>query len=147
VVTESAAIAAYVADVLPGAGLAPPVDAPERGAYATWMAFCPGALEPAFTDTIFPRQTQPPASSIGWPPFPEALGQVERALAKGPYLLGARFSAADVMIGALLHWLHGWGKLPPSPAVERYLETLAGRAALQRAQRLNEAAPAGRTMS
>jgi glutathione S-transferase len=135
VVTESAAICSYVADTLPEAGLAPPVGSRERAAYASWIGYCPSVLEPALSDSVFPRREEPPASTLGWCPFPEALRRVETALqAGGPYLLGARFSAADVLIGSLLQWLQGWGKLPENPTLAAYLATLAARPAVQRAQ-------------
>ncbi|WP_343715869.1 glutathione S-transferase family protein [Inquilinus sp.] len=141
VVTESAAICAYVADAVPEAGLAPPVGSRERAAYATWIAYCPSVLEPALSDSVFPRREEPPASAIGWCSFPEALRRVETALqAGGPYLLGERFSAADVLIGSLLQWLQGWGKLPENATLAAYLATLAARPAVQRAQ-ARDAAP------
>jgi glutathione S-transferase len=135
VVTESAAICAYVADSVPEAGLAPPVGSPERAAYATWLGYCPSVLEPAFADAVFPRSVEAPASALGWPSFATALQRVETALQEGgPYLLGARFSAADVLIGSLLQWLQAWGKLPETAAVSAYLDRLAERPAFQRAQ-------------
>lgn len=135
VVTESAAICAYVADAVPEANLAPPVGSCERAAYATWIAYCPSVLEPALSDSVFPRREDPPASTLGWCPFPEAVQRVEAALqAGGPYLLGARFSAADVLIGSLLQWLKAWGKLQETPTLAAYLGTLAARPASQRAQ-------------
>jgi glutathione S-transferase len=135
VVTESAAICAYVADALPESGLAPAVGSPERAAYATWLGYCPSVLEPAFADAVFPRAAEAPPRALGWPSFPTALQRVEAALqAGGPHLLGARFSAADVLIGSLLLWLKAWGKLPESPTISTYLATLAARPAAQRAQ-------------
>jgi glutathione S-transferase len=142
VVTESAAICAYVADAVPEAGLAPPVGSRERAAYATWIAYCPSVLEPALSDSVFPRREAPPASAIGWGTYPEALRRIETALENaGPYLLGTRFSAADVLIGSMLQWLKGWGKLPESPVLSAYLAALSARPAQQRAQ-ARDAAPA-----
>jgi len=135
VVTESAAICAYVADALPEAGLAPPVGSRDRAAYATWIGFCPSVLEPALADSVFPRREEPPARAIGWCTYPEALQRIEAALQdRSPYLLGDRFSAADVLIGSMLQWLKGWGKLPDSPVLSAYLAVLSARPAQQRAQ-------------
>ncbi|MDR6294115.1 MULTISPECIES: glutathione S-transferase family protein [Inquilinus] len=143
VVTESAAICAYVADALPESGLAPAVGSPERAAYATWLGYCPSVLEPAFADAVFPRGVEAPPSALGWPSFALALERVEKALqAGGPYLLGARFSAADVLIGSLLQWLQAWGKLPDSATISAYLALLATRPAAQRARARDEAATA-----
>jgi glutathione S-transferase len=134
VVTESVAICAYVADVLPEAGLAPPPGTPERAAYATWLGFGAAALEPAFADLAFPRAQEPPARAIGWPPFAAALGRIEAALTPGPYLLGERFSAADIMVGGMLQWAVQWGKATAGPATARTLAALDARPALARAR-------------
>jgi glutathione S-transferase len=133
-VVESAGICAYVADVLPEAGLAPAIGTPERAAYATWLAWCAGVLEPAATDLAFPRSVTPPARALGWPPFAEVVSQLEAALDEGPWLLGARFSAADVLIGSMVEWLMGWGKLPSEGALQRYAARLGERPARQRAR-------------
>jgi glutathione S-transferase len=135
VVTESAAICAYVADTLPEAALAPPIGTPGRAAYANWMAWCPGVLEPAFADLVFPRAAEAPRRSLGWPAYPEAEARLEAVLsAGGPWLLGDRFSAADILIGSMLQWLDAWGKLQSGEALRRYLGALEGRAALGRAR-------------
>ena len=134
VVTESAAICAYVADALPESHLAPAISSPLRGAYMTWLAYCPGVLEPAFADLVFARVAEPPRSALGWPPFEAVIDRLEQALQTGPWLLGDTFSAADVLIGSMLQWLDAWGKLPPREAVPRYLHALASRPALLRAQ-------------
>jgi glutathione S-transferase len=132
-VTESAAICAYVADALPEAGLAPEIGSPSRAAYASWLAYAPGVLEPAVADRIFPRAQEPRSSAIGWPPFEEAVARVETALDDRAFLLGDRFSAADVMVGGLLGWFIQWGLMQPGPNLARYLASLEARPARQRA--------------
>jgi glutathione S-transferase len=134
VVTESVAICAYVADVLPEAGLAPAIGTPERAAYATWLAYGAAVLEPAFADLAFPRAAEPPARAIGWPSFALALDRLEAALTPGPYLLGEHFSAADLMVGGLVQWAVQWGKATPGPATARCLAALDTRPALVRAR-------------
>jgi glutathione S-transferase len=141
VVTEAAAICAYVADVLPEAHLAPPVGTPARAAYATWMTYGPGVLEPAMADFAFPRAREAPARAIGWPPFQEAVARVESTLAIGPWLIGDRFTAADINIGGLLAWVTEWGLLQPGPNIARYLTAIEARPARQAAIRKG-AAPA-----
>ncbi|WP_376096326.1 glutathione S-transferase family protein [Roseomonas sp. CCTCC AB2023176] len=133
IITESAAICAYLADLLPEARLAPAVGTRARASYATWMAYANGVLEPAMADQAFPRAKTAPASALGWPAFSEAVARVEGALARGPWLLGSHFSAADVMVGALLAWVVGWGMLQPGPNVSRYLAEMEARPARQRA--------------
>ena len=134
IVTESAAISTYVADACPEAALAPGLSSPDRGPYLTWLVYCSAALEPAFADFMFPRQQEVPRSSVGWPSYDATLDRVERALERGPWLLGDHFSAADVMLGSMLQWLSAWGKLPPRGSLERYLASLKLRDGLKRAQ-------------
>src|SRR5689334_1657253 len=134
IITESAAISTYLADACPEAALAPSLTSPDRGPYLTWLVYCSAALEPAFTDFMFPRQTDVPRSSVGWPSYDATLDRIERALDAGPWLLGDHFSAADVMLGSMLQWLAAWGKLPPRRALERYLASLKQREGLKRAQ-------------
>src|SRR3712207_1956070 len=131
-VTESAAICAYVADTLPEAGLAPPAGTPQRAAYATWMAYTPGVLDPALSDQVFPRAAPAPEGSIGWPEFRAAVARIEAALVRGggPFLIGARFSAADLMVGNMLQWVAAWGKLSPGPAVAAHIRAPGERPAL-----------------
>ena len=140
VVTEAAAIAAYVADALPESHLAPPVDTPARAAYAFWMAYGPGVLEPAMADAAFPRAAEAPARAIGWPAFPEAVARVEAALAAGPWLCGAQFTAADITVGGLLAYIVGWGMLQPGPNIARLLAAIEARPARQAAIRKGAAA-------
>jgi len=131
VVTESAAIAAYVADALPGSNLAPPIGSPLRAAYAFWMAYAPGVMEPAMADLAFPRAQPAPARAIGWPAFPEAVARAEAALEAGPWLCGHQFTAADIQLGGLLAWVVQWGLIQPSPTVARYLAAIEARPARQ----------------
>ena len=134
IVTESAAISTYVADACPEAALAPALSSPERGPYLTWLVYCSAALEPAFADFMFPRQKEAPRSAVGWPSYDATLERIERALERGPWLLGEHFSAADIMLGSMLQWLSAWGKLPDGAASARYLAALKQRDGLMRAQ-------------
>jgi glutathione S-transferase len=133
IVTESAAICGYLADLMPEAQLAPAVGTRARGAYATWMATANGVLEPALADQAFPRAKAAPTSALGWPAFSEAVARVEGAVSRGPWLLGSHFSAADVMVGGMLGWVVAWGMLAAGPGVARYLAALDARPARQRA--------------
>lgn len=134
-VTESAAILIHVADCYPQAGLAPEPGSLDRGPYLTWIAYAAAALEPAFADVMFPRAEPAPARAIGWPPFDNALERVLAGLTPGPWLLGERFTAADLMVGALLGWLSGWDKLPEPQRFAPYLGRIAARPAYQRTYR------------
>jgi len=141
VVTESAAICAYVADTLHESNLAPPAGTPGRAAYAFWMTYGPGVIEPALSDMAFPRTKEAPSTALGWPPFPETVERVEAALSAGPWLLGAQFTAADITVGGLLAYAAQWGMLQPGPNLARYLTAIEARPARQAAIRKG-AAPA-----
>jgi glutathione S-transferase len=133
VVTESAAIVVHVADAVPGAGLAPGVADPRRGAYLNWIAYVSAAVEPALADAVWPRAQAAPASAVGWPPYEKAVDRIAAALDASPYLTGADFTAADLMVGSMLDWVRGWGKLPGPERFEGYLGRLEARPARQRA--------------
>ncbi|MBK9071136.1 MAG: glutathione S-transferase family protein [Myxococcales bacterium] len=139
VINESAAICAYVADMLPQSGLAPAVGTAARGAYYQWLIYSVAALEPAFADVAFARQTEPPRSALGWPAFADVMARLEASLATGPYLLGDAFSTADIMIGSSLAWFVSWGKATAGPNVARYLELLLARPAKLRANEIEHA--------
>lgn len=129
-VTESAAVATYLADLVPEAGLAPRVGERDRGAYLTWLSWIEGEFGPA----IFARMAAPDA-----PEFDAALRRLTGALAAGPYLLGERFGAADVMMGGTLGWARDL--LPADPAIGAYLARLTRRPAFARAM-AKDAVPA-----
>lgn len=133
VVTESAAIVIYVADLAPAGGLAPTPGDPRRGPYLTWIAYVAAALEPALADAVWPRAAPPPAMAIGWPPYEAALDRVAAALEAAPYLTGDSFTAADLMVGSMLNWVSGWGKLPKPERFADYLARITARPAAQRA--------------
>ncbi|WP_020181388.1 glutathione S-transferase family protein [Methylopila sp. M107] len=132
VVTESAAILIHVADCYPEAGLAPTPGSVERGPYLTWIAYASAAIEPAFADVMFPRAEPAPPVAIGWPTFDAALARVAAGFEPGPWLLGERFTAADLMVGSLLGWLNSWGKLPDPERFAGLFERIAARPAHQR---------------
>jgi glutathione S-transferase len=134
VVTETAAIIAYLADAFPAAGLAPPVDSPQRGTWYRWLFFGGSCFEPAMTDKLLNRP-EAPKMSLGWGDFEDVLKTLKVALTPGPYLLGDRFSAADVYIGACLGWGKMFGALgiAGEPVFDDYIERVQGRPAYQRA--------------
>jgi glutathione S-transferase len=132
-VAESGAICAYVAEVHPNAGLAPPLGDPARGRYLQWLFFSPGCVEPAFLTKSANIEVQPQMASFG--DFDRVFDVLEAAVAKGPWLLGERFSAADVMIGLDLHFGIDIFKLVPTrPVLRAYVDRCLARPALQRAK-------------
>jgi glutathione S-transferase len=137
-VTESGAICAYVAEVHPEAGLAPPVGDPARARYLRWLFFSPGCVEQAFLVKSFNVPVRPEAAGFG--EFDRVFDVFEAAVATGPWLLGERFSAADVMVGLDLHFGIDIFKLVPSrPALRAYVDRCLVRPALQRAKAIEAA--------
>ena len=143
VVTEAVAICCYLADAFPAAGLAPAIGEPLRGPYLRWSIFEASALEPAIIDRMLERPPGRPGA-LGYGDLDTAMGVVAQAVARGPYLLGERFSAADVLIGSALRWGTMVGCVPPLEAFAGYIGRLAARPALQRAEAKDAELAAGR---
>jgi glutathione S-transferase len=131
VVTEAGAICCYLADAFPAAGLAPAIGDPARGTYLRWLFFSPSCIEPAMADKAFQRPPAP-ASSVGYGDFDTVMDTVSQAVSHGDYLLGDRFSAADVVLGSTLRYGMMFGVIPKRPEFEAYTGRLARRPALQR---------------
>lgn len=122
VMTESTAIMLYLADLRPEKGFAPAPDHPDRGKYLALMVHGPAALEPAIIDQITGREW---TEANGWGRLEEEFAFVEMHLGDGPWIMGDRFTAADVGIGGQLVWATGQKvKLPPKLAdyVKRLME-------------------------
>src|SRR5437016_469523 len=102
VITETAAICAYLADEFAGAKLNVPVGSPNRGVYLKWLFFGPSCIEPAITDRAHPRREEPRRAMLGYGDFETVMDVLARALESGPYLVGEQFTAADVVIGSTL---------------------------------------------
>ena len=134
VVTETAAIIAFLADAFPKAGLAPALDDPLRGAYYRWLFFAAGCVEPAIVDRMFDRPAPPRPEALGYGRYDDVVGTLKDAVRASPYLLGQRFSAADVYVGAEIHWARTIGApgFKDEPVFERYVARLAERPAYQR---------------
>jgi glutathione S-transferase len=134
VITESAAICAYLADEFPQAKLNIPVGDPQRGVYLKWLFFGPSCIEPAIMDRAFPRKEEAPLSARGHGDFNTVMDVVAAAVAKGPYIMGERFTAADVVIGSGLRWGMLFKLIPERPEFTAYTARLAKRPAAQRAE-------------
>jgi glutathione S-transferase len=125
-VTEQVAIYLYLADLFPEAGLAPPVGDPLRGPYLRWMVFYAACFEPAVIDSATQRDPAPlPMSPYG--DFGTMLKTLTDQLAKGPYILGERFSAADVLWGTALTWTTMFKMVPELPVIMSYVQRAAAR--------------------
>ncbi len=131
-VTEQGAIFIYLADLFPEAGLAPAIGDPLRGPYLRWMVYYGSSFEPAVIDRSLKRDPAPQSGSP-YGDFDSMLGVVAGALRKGPYLLGERFSAADVLWGTALRWTTMWKLVPELPEIMAYLARVGDRPAFVRA--------------
>jgi glutathione S-transferase len=137
-VADSAAIALYLADRYPQAGLAPAIDAPDRGRYLYWSTFTPGVIEPAMMERFNGWEVNPATS--GWGNFDRMIETLERGLEDGPWIMGSRFSAADTLLGSSVYFMKAFGALPDSPRLEAYLERCTARPAYAQALAANESA-------
>jgi glutathione S-transferase len=140
VVTEAAAICAYLADAFPEAGLAPPPGDRLRGPYYRWLFFGAGPVEAAVTNKA-EGFVVPPARQgmVGYGCFADVMNALERAVSSGDYLLGDRFTAADVYLGSQIGWGLLFGSIEKRPAFERYWERIGERPALRRARDIDDA--------
>src|SRR5262249_39078449 len=103
VITEVAAICAYLADTYPKAKLAPPIGDKRRGPYFKWLFYGPACVEPAMIDKALNRPPAP-RTTAGWADYDTVIGVLKNALSNTPYLLGEQFTAADVVVGATIRW-------------------------------------------
>jgi glutathione S-transferase len=132
VVTECGAICAYLADAFPAARLAPGNEEPARGTYLRWMFFGAGCIEPAVIDRMLARPQPERTTALGYGTYADTLNALEQALAPGPYILGDRFSAADVYIGSQMGYGMMTRSLEPRPIFQRYMALLSERPAYKR---------------
>ncbi|MDB5368161.1 MAG: Glutathione S-transferase [Rhodospirillales bacterium] len=140
VVTEGAAICAYLADVFPEAGLAPAPTDRARGAYYRWMFFGAGPVEASTTNKALGFDVQGERQRMaGYGCLDDVLGALEIAVASGPYLLGAKFSAADVYLGSQIGWGMMFGTLEKRPGFEEYYARISSRPAAVRAREIDDA--------
>ena len=133
VVTEAAAICAYLADVFPAVGLAPPTA--ERADYYRWLFFAAGPVEAAFSNQAMGWKMPPEREMMfGYGNFERAMGVLEQAVAGKRFIAGERFSAADVYVGSMIDFMLRFEILPANAAFEDYLAPLRERPAYLRAQ-------------
>ena len=140
VVTEAAAICAYLADRFPDAGLAPEPSSRGRAAYLRWLFFAAGPLEQATTAQALGWQVPEGRSGmVGFGSLASTLDALEGAVSGGPFLCGDLFTAADVYVASSLGWGLMFGTVEKRPAFEAYVARCQSRPAAQRMQRINQA--------
>lgn len=130
-VTEQGAVFIYLADLFPEAGLAPAIGDPQRGPYLRWMVYYGSCFEPALIDRSLKRDPAPPSTSP-YGDWDTMFGAVFDAVKKGPYLLGERFSAADVLWGMALRWTTMFKLVPDLPEIKAYVARVTERPAFAR---------------
>ncbi len=138
VVTECAAICAYLADAFPDSGLAPP--RAERGPYYRWLFFAAGPLEAAVTNRAF--GLEPPADKIGmvgYGTYEAVMDTLEQAVSGGGYVAGPGFTAADVYVGSHIGWGMQFGSIEERPAFRDYWSLVSDRDAYRCANALDDA--------
>ncbi len=132
---EAAAICAYIADRYPETRLAPPATDPGRARYLQWLFFTPSCIEPALIQVF--TKLEVPAKTAAWGSATQVFDVLDEAVAKGPWILGEDFSAADVMIGSGLNFAVRTFKMVPSrPSFEAYIERCIARPAFRRAEQI-----------
>jgi glutathione S-transferase len=129
IITESAAIALYLTDTFPKAGLGPQVGEPGRGQYLSWLAYYAGVVEPGLMTKAFNVQGISKISA-GWGDPDLMCQRLAETVEQHPYILGDRFSAVDVLIGSTCQ-IAG-ALLPKTEAIEAYKARLAARPAFMR---------------
>ena len=125
-ITEQVAIFIYLADLFPNAGLAPVLDDHLRGPYLRWLVYYGSCFEPAVVDRGLKREPGP-LPMVPYGDYDTMLKTLTDRLAKGPYLLGDRFSAADVLWGTALTWTTMFKLVPELPVIKDYIARLSAR--------------------
>ena len=132
IVYESAAIALYLTDKFPQAGIGPVVGDAKRGAYLTWLAYYAGVMEPAWMSAFMKWEVR--RGTAGWVKTDEVMALINTTLEKNPYILGETFSAADILIATTFKLFMGSPLLEKTELLESYVNRVTSRPAYARAQ-------------
>ena len=135
-ISETGAIAVYLADRFTAAGLAPAIDDPQRPAYLRWMFFTAGVLEPALGQKFFKWEV--PARSVAWGSFEHMQEVLTAAVKDSQWLLGDRFSAADVVVGSGARFGVMFGAFEKQGPIAEYVSRLTERDACKRAEAIEQ---------
>ena len=129
--SESAAICLYLADRYSPGTLAPAIDDARRGNFLYWLMYTPAVVEPAMSEKF--SGVEPNRGRSGWGDFALMIETWERGLDRGPWILGADFTAADVMLGSSAVFLRMFDMLPDSAILNDYADRCLARDAYKRA--------------
>ncbi len=148
VVTECAAICAYLADAFPEAGLAPPPGDHRRGPYYRWLFFTAGPVEAAVTNKALGFEIPEGRERMaGYGRYADTMNALESAVSGSGYIAGDSFTAADIYVGAQIGFGLMFGTIEKRPAFEQYWGRISTRPAAVRAREIDDALipkPAGR---
>jgi glutathione S-transferase len=142
VITETVAIFLYLADLFPEKGLAPAIGDPLRGPYVRWMVFYAACFEPALVDRAAQRDPGKRAMSP-YGDYDSVINAILGQLGSGPWLLGDRFTAADVLWGSAFAWTTGFGLVRETPEMRAYIDRLNARLAIIRGREKDKELAAG----
>ena len=131
-VFETTAIALYLTDAFPDAGLGPKVGDADRAAYVSLLSYYSGVFEPSLTAKFL--KIEHIYGTFGWAPFEDVMAFIDRALHTQPYFLGDRFSAVDIVFGGSLPLLMSRGMIPESDVLKSYVARITARPACAQAQ-------------
>ncbi len=135
-VSEQGAVYAYLADLYPEAGITPAIGDAVRGPYLRWLFYYGSSFEPALIDRSLKREPAPPSTSP-YGDYETMLKTLTDQLAAGPYLLGERFTAADVLWGSALRWTTMFKLVPETDVVTAYIARVTSRPAFARAAKID----------
>lgn len=137
IVTESSAIGVYLADRYSYGTLAPKIDDPARATYLRWIAFAPAVIEPCCYARMSKWEYNP--SQAGWGTYENMLTSIEEAIGQGPWLLGDRFSMADMIFGGTVRYMLRFKMLDARESFVAYADRLDARPGSKAAEAKNAA--------
>jgi glutathione S-transferase len=135
-ITEQVAIGIYLADLFPEAGITPAIGSARRGPYLRWYVFYAACFEPAVVDKALKREPGP-APMMPYGDVDTTLKVIVAQLTKGPWLLGDEFTAADVLWGAALTWMTGFGLVEAVPPIKAYVENWKARPSVSKVAQID----------
>ncbi|MGA2778167.1 MAG: glutathione S-transferase family protein [Steroidobacteraceae bacterium] len=130
-ITEQVAIGIFLADLFPEAGITPAIGDPLRGPYLRWYVFYAACFEPAVVDKALKREPGPTAM-LPYGDLDTTINVLVAQLGAGPWMLGQRFTAVDVLWGTALTWMTGFGLVEAVPPIKSYVDAWKARPSVKR---------------